>query len=130
MRIEESAPSTLLASARLLKAFSDPVRMRLISLLAGQEVCVCHLHAALNVPQPTASRHLAYLRKAGVVTGRKDGLWVHYRLSDATCELHRALLDAVGPTLAEIETMKADRERLARLACCSPDSSPERAEGQ
>ena len=70
------------ASARLLKAFADPVRLRLLNLLAGREVCVCHLHEALGLPQPTVSRHLAYLRKAGLVVGRKDGLWVHYRLAE------------------------------------------------
>jgi ArsR family transcriptional regulator len=118
MRIKDAPPTALEASARLLKALSDPVRMRLVSLLAGQEVCVCHLHEALNLPQPTVSRHLAYLRKAGLVVGRKEGLWVHYRLSEATSELHRVILQAVAPALADIETMRADRERLSRLSCC------------
>jgi ArsR family transcriptional regulator len=102
------------ASARLLKAFSDPIRLRLVNLLAGHEVCVCHLHEALNLPQPTVSRHLAYLRRAGIVAGRKDGLRVHYRISEATTDLHRALLESVAPAVADLETMKADRERLAR----------------
>ena len=61
-------------STRLLKAFADPVRLRLLNLLSGdrEEVCVCHLHEALGMPQPTVSRHLAYLRKHGLVVGRKE----------------------------------------------------------
>jgi ArsR family transcriptional regulator len=104
-------------SARLFKAFSDPVRLRLLNLLAGREVCVCHLHEALELPQPTVSRHLAYLRKTGLVVGRKEGLWVHYRLSKPTSELHRKLLDSAG-SLGESEVLECDRERLRRLSCC------------
>ena len=63
-------------SIELFKAFADPVRLRLLNLLAEGEVCVCHLHEALDLPQSTVSRHLAYLRKRGLVVGRKEGLWV------------------------------------------------------
>lgn len=115
----KSATGTVDGSARLLKAFSDPVRLRLMNLLAGHEVCVCHLHEALGLPQPTVSRHLAYLRKTGLVVGRKEGLWVHYRLSEASTDLHRVLLESVAPTLADLDAMKADRERLSRLTRCS-----------
>jgi ArsR family transcriptional regulator, arsenate/arsenite/antimonite-responsive transcriptional repressor len=66
----------------LLKALADPVRLRILNLLADRdEVCVCHLHAALELPQPTVSRHLAYLRKHKIVATRKEGLWVYYRLA-------------------------------------------------
>ena len=118
MRIKEVATGSVEGSAKLFKAFSDPVRLRLVNLLAGGEVCVCHLHEALGLPQPTVSRHLAYLRGTGVVVGRKDGLWVHYRLSEASTELHRILIDAVAPALADLGAMRADRERLSRLTCC------------
>jgi ArsR family transcriptional regulator, arsenate/arsenite/antimonite-responsive transcriptional repressor len=75
MRMNEARSRSLDHSTRLLKAFADPVRLRLINLLAGRdEVCVCHLHEALELPQPTVSRHLAYLRKTGLVVGRKEGL--------------------------------------------------------
>jgi ArsR family transcriptional regulator, arsenate/arsenite/antimonite-responsive transcriptional repressor len=118
MRILWPASGTVESSAKLLKAFSDPVRLRLMNLLAADEVCVCHLHEALSLPQPTVSRHLAYLRKAALVVGRKDGLWVHYRLAEPSTDLHRALLESVAPTLADLATMKADRQRLSRLTCC------------
>ena len=112
-----TAGQTLESSARLFKAFSDPVRLRLLNLLSDREVCVCHLHAALALPQPTVSRHLASLRKAGIVVGRKEGLWVHYRLAKASSELHRRLLSCVG-SIVELETSRNDRERLASLTCC------------
>jgi ArsR family transcriptional regulator len=105
----------------LLKAFADPVRLRILNLLADRdEVCVCHLHDALEVPQPTVSRHLAYLRKHGVVATRKEGLWVHYRLAKPTSDLHRMLVACVGSCLSEYDLLKADRERLERLisSCC------------
>ena len=115
--MKKSPASSLDSSARLFKACSDPVRLRLLNLLEGREVCVCHLHDALELPQPTVSRHLAYLRKTGLVTGRKDGLWVHYRLSKPTGELHRKLLESVA-TLADFQTVENDRKRLSRLTCC------------
>jgi ArsR family transcriptional regulator len=117
------ATSTSLAeSTALLKAFADPVRLRLLNLLVGdREVCVCHLHEALGLPQPTVSRHLAHLRKHGLVVGRKDGLWVHYRLARPRSGLHRTLIDCVGSCLGPIELLKEDRRRLDRLiGCCGP----------
>ena len=104
-------------STGLLEAFSDPVRLRLLNLLAGgREVCVCHLFEALGLPQPTVSRHLAYLRKRGVVAARKEGLWVYYRLARPTSDLHRHLL--AGVPLTDPEGMRQDRERLMRCREC------------
>jgi ArsR family transcriptional regulator len=116
MRIQKESTDVLSHSAELLKAFADPVRLRLLSLLAGGEVCVCHLHEALGLPQPTVSRHLAYLRKRGIVVGRKDGLWVHYRPAKPASEMHRRLLDCVR--FADPEQMGRDRERLGRCSSC------------
>src|SRR3712207_1155859 len=62
-------------------ALADPTRLRILSLLGDEEICVCHIHASLDVPQPTASRHLAYLRNAGLVEARREGIWMHYRLA-------------------------------------------------
>jgi ArsR family transcriptional regulator len=64
----------------VLKALSDPTRMRILALLGSGQVCVCHIHTALGIPQPTASRHLAHLKRAGLVQSCKIGLWVHYCL--------------------------------------------------
>ena len=69
--------------AQTCAALADPIRLRILALLQQGEVCVCDIHGSLDVPQPTASRHLAYLRRHGLVVGRKDGLWVHYRVADA-----------------------------------------------
>lgn len=114
------ASPTLAESAALFKAFADPVRLRLLNLLVGdREVCVCHLHEALGLPQPTVSRHLAHLRKLRLVVGRKDGLWVHYRLAKPRSSLHQTLLEGLGSCLGPIELLREDRRRLDRLiGCC------------
>jgi ArsR family transcriptional regulator len=112
-------PLTLDDSTRMLKAFADPVRLRLLNLLSDdKEVCVCHLHGALSLPQPTVSRHLAYLRKNGLVIGRKEGLWVHYRLAKPRTSLHRNLLTSVGTCLGDLKIFADDRERLSKVVSC------------
>lgn len=68
--------------AEVYKAASEPIRLRILALLAHGELCVCHVQAALDVPQPTVSRHLAILRQAALVRARRDGSWVHYTLTD------------------------------------------------
>ena len=107
-------------STGTLKAFADPVRLRLLNLLSeDREVCVCHLHEALELPQPTVSRHLAYLRKAGVVTGRKEGLWVHYKLARSKTGLGRILLGCLGSCLGDQAIFGDDLKRLDRaISCC------------
>ena len=71
------------ALAEVYKAASEPIRLRILAMLAHGELCVCHLHGALAAPQPTVSRHLAVLRHAGLVRARRDGAWVHYTLTEA-----------------------------------------------
>ena len=100
MRMKKQTAEPLDVSIELFKAFADPVRLRLLNLLADGEVCVCHLHEALDLPQSTVSRHLAYLRKRGLVVGRKEGLWVHYRLAKPAGELHRQLIGVPRGVLA------------------------------
>lgn len=107
---------SLATSASLFKALADPVRLRLLNLLAdGREVCVCHLHEALELPQPTVSRHLAYLRKHGLVAGRKEGLWVYYRLAKPKSGLQRNLMSCLEASLAGFDEAQKDRQRLQRL---------------
>jgi ArsR family transcriptional regulator len=121
MKHTRENPPALDESIRTLKAFADPVRLRLLSLLSGErdEVCVCHLFEALGIPQPTVSRHLAYLRKHGLVVGRKEGLWVHYRLSKPKTGMHSILLGCLGTSLGDPEVFHQDQERLARrITCC------------
>lgn len=67
--------------ADVYRALADETRLRILALLAKGEVCVCHLHGSLRLPQPTISRHLAYLRRSGLVEARREGVWMHYRLS-------------------------------------------------
>jgi ArsR family transcriptional regulator len=117
MKNERATPPGLDESARTLAAFADPVRLRLLNLLTGdpEEICVCHLHEALELPQPTVSRHLAYLRKHGLVLGRKEGLWVHYRLDRPRTGLHRILIGCLGSCLGDPEVFAEDRRRLEGL---------------
>jgi len=118
MRMNKQTAEPLDVSIELFKAFADPVRLRLLNLLSGGEVCVCHLHDALDLPQSTVSRHLAYLRSRGLVIGRKEGLWVHYRLAKPAGALHRTLIGCLGTCCKEIDALKQDRHRLNRDSCC------------
>src|SRR5271163_1314908 len=118
MRIKNQPSDALDESVDLFKAVADPVRLRLLNLLADGEVCVCHLYEALDLPQSTVSRHLAYLRKRGLVVGRKEGLWVHYRLAKPAGGLHRHLMACLGACAKELESLTHDREKLNRGSCC------------
>ena len=103
------------------KAFADPTRLRILGLLAGGEICVCNIHECLGIPQPTASRHLAYLRQKKLVQTRRDGLWVHYRLAPLDEPVMRVLMSAVTHVLSHCEAVGKDRERLeAQTGCCVP----------
>jgi ArsR family transcriptional regulator, arsenate/arsenite/antimonite-responsive transcriptional repressor len=119
MRMKLQKAGGLDSTVELFKAFADPVRLRLLNLLADGEVCVCHLHEALELPQSTVSRHLAYLRTRGLVVGRKDGLWVHYRLAKPVGELHRMLISGLGTCAQGVATLAEDRKRLTGQRCCS-----------
>jgi ArsR family transcriptional regulator len=102
-----------------LKALADPTRLRILGLLAAGEVCVCHIHDALGIPQPKASRHLAYLRRSGLVAARKEGLWVHYSVAPITDPVVRTVVDAVLHGVGHLDTVGRDRRRLEReTGCC------------
>ncbi len=91
------------------KALGDPVRLRLFQLLAGcDELCVCHLTEALDLPQSTVSRHLGVLRHAGLVQTRREGKWMYYRLTDALANRLAALIHEFSTD----ELFQKDRERL------------------
>ncbi len=104
---------------RLFAALADPTRLRLLSLMAGREVCVCYFVEILKQGQPKISRHLAYLRKAGIVGARRDGKWMHYSIRRPEDAAANSILDAVFATFAENREMRADLSRLDR-ACCQP----------
>jgi ArsR family transcriptional regulator, arsenate/arsenite/antimonite-responsive transcriptional repressor len=99
--------------AAFLKACADQTRLRLINLLAAEgEVCVCHLVDVLGANQPKVSRHLAYLKRAGLVTDRKDGLWVHYRLAEPLANHARQLIECINSCFAESPDMRRDVVKL------------------
>jgi ArsR family transcriptional regulator, arsenate/arsenite/antimonite-responsive transcriptional repressor len=103
------------------KAFADPTRLRILGLLAGGEICVCNIHESLGIPQPTASRHLAYLRRKGLVLTRKEGLWVHYTLAPLDDAVMRVLMSAVTHCLGHCDSITKDRQRLeSQTGCCTP----------
>jgi ArsR family transcriptional regulator len=105
----------------LFKALADATRLRILGLLLAGEVCVCDIHESLRIPQPKASRHLAYLRKTGLVDTRRDGLWIHYRLGQLPDPVLAAIVDAVRHALTHMDTVQRDGERLKkRTGCCLP----------
>jgi len=105
----------------LFKALADATRLRILGLLLTGEVCVCDIHESLKIPQPKASRHLAYLRRSGLVETRREGLWVHYRLGTLTDPVLAGISDAVRHALTHIDTVHRDGERLRkRTGCCVP----------
>jgi ArsR family transcriptional regulator len=105
----------------LFKALADATRLRILGLLLSGEVCVCDIHESLKIPQPKASRHLAYLRRSGLVDTRRDGLWIHYRLANSSDPVIAAISDAVKHALTHIDSVQKDGERLKkRTGCCMP----------
>ena len=106
--------TTLETLETLFKALADSTRLRVLGLLLDGEICVCHIHESLGLPQPKISRHLAYLRRAGLVEARKDGLWVHYRLAHMDDPVMQALVDAAGHAIGHLASGEKDRQRLAR----------------
>jgi ArsR family transcriptional regulator len=105
--------------AGLFAALADPTRLRLLNLMDGREVCVCFFVEILRQGQPKISRHLAYLRKAGVVSARREGKWMHYRMVPQADEAAASILMAVLASLRGDRQMQADRAKLER-ACCAP----------
>jgi len=104
----------------LFAALADRTRLRLLNLIAGREVCVCYLVEILRQGQPKISRHLAYLRKAGVVAARREGKWMHYRVERPGDAATASILDAVFESFKSDREMQSDLARLTR-ACCEPE---------
>ena len=108
----------------VFKALADATRLRILRLLAAGEVCVCDIHDSLRLPQPKTSRHLAYLRREGLVETRRDGLWVYYRLAEHANPVVRTLVDAALHCLTHVPATARDQRRLVRLAGIDPAESP------
>jgi ArsR family transcriptional regulator len=103
----------------LFAALADTTRLRLLNLMAGREVCVCYFVEILRQGQPKISRHLAYLRRAGIVAARREGKWMHYRIVSPSDPAAAAILEATLISLRSDKQMQFDVSRLDR-ACCAP----------
>jgi ArsR family transcriptional regulator len=101
------------------RALADRTRLRIINLIGDQEVCVCFFVEILKTNQPKISRHLAYLRRAGIVAARRDGIWMHYRLATPNDENAARVLQDVRTWLATDPAMQQDLNRLNKI-CCAP----------
>lgn len=101
----------------LFRALADRTRLRLISLLGDSEVCVCFLVEILKTSQPKISRHLAYLRRAQIVAARREGKWMHYRLTEPPDEHAARILREVRASLGEHPEFQRDREKLEKVCC-------------
>lgn len=104
---------------RLFAALADPTRLRLLNLVNGREVCVCYFVEILKQGQPKISRHLAYLRNAGIVSARREGKWMHYSIERPNDARAVAILNATLMSLKSDREMQADLARLGK-ACCEP----------
>lgn len=103
----------------LFKALADRTRLRLINLMGEDEVCVCFFVEVLKTNQPKISRHLAYLKRAGLVSARRDGKWIHYRIVEPP-DAHAAnIFREVRTWLENDQPMQTDRARLKKI-CCAP----------
>src|SRR5689334_6375840 len=105
----------------LFRALADPTRLRLINLMSEREICVCYFIEVIGAPQPKISRHLAYLRRAGLVAARREGKWMHYRLTIPRDPHAAAILKTTVQALKQSAEMQRDCERLNR-ACCGSKS--------
>jgi ArsR family transcriptional regulator, arsenate/arsenite/antimonite-responsive transcriptional repressor len=103
----------------LFRALADRTRLRLLNLMAAGEVCVCFFVEVLGTNQPKISRHLAYLRRAGVVAARREGKWMHYRVTAPADEHAARIFAEVMNWLGGDRDMQKDRARLAGI-CCAP----------
>lgn len=106
---------------RFFVALSDQTRLRLLNLMADDEVCVCFFVEVLKELQPKISRHLAYLRRAGIVAARREGKWMHYRIVPPPDPHAARILKGVQAWLKENKEMQRDRTRLVKV-CCAPET--------
>ncbi|HEY2460525.1 MAG TPA: metalloregulator ArsR/SmtB family transcription factor [Candidatus Acidoferrum sp.] len=102
----------------MFRAFSDLTRLRILHLLLNGELCVCDIVSVLRVPQPTASRHLAYLLKASLIVKRKQGLWAYYQLAAAKSPFHHSLIKCLKECFRDVPELAADAHRAKKKNIC------------
>lgn len=115
--MRQPPPSRLRDLPPIFKALADPTRLRLLSLLSEGEVCVCFLCDVLKLVQPKVSRHLAYLKRAGLVTARREGKWMHYAWAELADPVARHFLSGLRDWMAKDETLRQERAALKRVCC-------------
>jgi ArsR family transcriptional regulator len=102
-------------------ALADRTRLRLLNLMRDGEVCVCFFAETLNTNNPKISRHLSYLKRAGLVSGRRDGKWMHYQITAPKHKTATEMFSKLMEMLKDEKEMQIDRERLANV-CCAPQT--------
>ena len=100
---------------RLFKAFSDETRLRILRLLLKGELCICELMEVLQLPQSNVSRHMAYLKNAGLVDDRREAVWVYYALTEPKNKVHACQLECLAECFGEYEGLKWDEARLEKF---------------
>jgi ArsR family transcriptional regulator, arsenate/arsenite/antimonite-responsive transcriptional repressor len=120
----------------IFKAFSDRTRLRILYLLRGGECCVGNVVEILQIEQPNASRHLAFLKKAGLVSVRRSAQWNYYSLAPADGDFHARILDCLACCFSEVPQLRTDQaraEEVRRAGGCCPgeqeEAPPEAATG-
>ncbi len=103
----------------LFGALADKTRLRLLNLIRNEEVCVCFFVEVLGESQPKISRHLAYLRKCGLVSARREGKWMHYKINPPENESLKAVLDETIQSIAIQPEMQKEFDRLVAVCCSS-----------
>jgi ArsR family transcriptional regulator len=113
----------------IFRAFCDRTRLRMLYILQDGECCVGNLVDILGIEQPSASRHLAYLRRAGLVSVRRAGLWCYYSLAPATQPFHQKMLECLACCFSEVPEIQADQARARELrasgGCCPGEEKPQ-----
>ncbi len=104
---------------RFFRALADRTRRRILNLLGDDEVCVCFLVEILQTNQPNISRHLVYLRDAGIVSARREGKWMHYRIVDPPDSRAANVLSDVLHWISQEKEMQRDRKRLVKVCCAA-----------
>jgi ArsR family transcriptional regulator len=119
--VEKRAARSRAVPEQLFRALADRTRLRLLNLMGKHEICVCYFVEVIGTNQPKISRHLAYLRRAGVVTARRSGKWMHYRIAVPTDARAAFILRTTLDWVSQDPQMQRDRQRLTR-ASCAPQS--------
>jgi ArsR family transcriptional regulator len=119
-----AAASSKARADSMFREFADGTRLRILRLLQDGPLCVGDLVDILRAPQPTVSRHLAYLRRSGFVAARQHGLWMFYELTPARSALHGKLLESLfvcTPLLPEAKADVALAREVRRSGGCCPE---------